>query len=329
MIHTYNLDIQHGDLSQNEEPSDDIRVSDIIPLVINTMGWTKGFGANLAKQLEEIVEPSYIFDFQSQDSQTTDYFDPLHAVRPDSRDTPAQHLLEAILPSSISRQYTPADLRSLSVLSYFHAHFSSKYLSTPLFNTYATSWDTSLPLCAQPPYEVIANVKTLDLVILIGPDADDVVPSELHRVLNGAVVGLVSNDPGTLDLPSEIESLGIDSDGIPYIQGATPPSPTTSTCLGLALIRSVSVAQDPSQDSVLHLLTPIPPAYLATKQPRVLVKGDLEIPVWGMLDYREGSDGGALGYERDRVPYLRWGKGEGLGGERRRVRRNLMRKGQQ
>ena len=76
----------------------------------------------------------------------------------------------------------------------------------------------------------------------------------------------------------------------------------------------------------MHILTPIPAAHLGSA--RVLVAGELALPVWGMLDARAADSSGVAGWERARVPYLRWGKGEGAGGERRRVRRNLMRRGQ-
>ena len=59
----------------------------------------------------------------------------------------------------------------------------------------------------------------------------------------------------------------------------------------------------------------------------MLIKSELELPVWGMLDFRE-DEGGVAGVKKGQVPYLQWGKGEGLGSERRRVRRNLMRKAQ-
>jgi polynucleotide 5'-hydroxyl-kinase GRC3/NOL9 len=75
----------------------------------------------------------------------------------------------------------------------------------------------------------------------------------------------------------------------------------------------------------MHILTPVPPAVLT--RCRIIVKGELELPIWGMLDFRDANEGVA-GVEKGWVPYLQWGKGEGLGGERRRVRRNLMRKAQ-
>ena len=77
----------------------------------------------------------------------------------------------------------------------------------------------------------------------------------------------------------------------------------------------------------MHVLTPLPPHLLA--KCRIVVKGEMELPIWGMLDFRvDGESGSVAGVEKSKVPYLQWGKGEGIGGERRRVRRNLMRKGQ-
>jgi polynucleotide 5'-hydroxyl-kinase GRC3/NOL9 len=77
----------------------------------------------------------------------------------------------------------------------------------------------------------------------------------------------------------------------------------------------------PAESNVLQMLTPVPPSLLTSSAPRVLVKGEVELPVWGMLDPDEEEGG-------KEVPFLRWGKGEGAGAEKRRVRRNLMRRGQ-
>ncbi|TFY77281.1 hypothetical protein EWM64_g6729 [Hericium alpestre] len=160
----------------------------------------------------------------------------------------------------------------------------------------------------------------LDAVYLTGAGSEDVVSSEIGRVLNGAVVGVVSS------LDSEFE--GSDSTGpFRYTQGASLPDPASSTCLGLALVRAVSPAVwSDSEDLRLHVLTPVPPRTL--QDGRVFVKGELELPVWGMLDFRAGDTGGVAGVERGKVPFLRWGRGEGVGAEVRRVRRNLMRRGQ-
>jgi polynucleotide 5'-hydroxyl-kinase GRC3/NOL9 len=40
---------------------------------------------------------------------------------------------------------------------------------------------------------------------------------------------------------------------------------------------------------ILHILTPIPPPLL--ENARILVKGKLELPIWGMLDFQDMDEG--------------------------------------
>lgn len=290
------------------------------------MGWTKGLGADLTRKIEDIVEPTDIYEIEAPVFDTAwpgpvpknPYLMPEHTAK--------LHTLQPIPPSVLSTNYAAADHRSLAILSYFHATFPDV---TPreLDQVTATSWNTSLPLCALPPYEIDC-ARSFEKVVLTGAGTEDVVPSEINRVLNGAIVGLVAFEPGTLDL--DVDMSGQPSpngagatNAIPYTQGSSLPSPSTSTstCLGLALIRSASPTS-----SQIHVLCPLPHALLSQGR-QVLVKGEMELPIWGMLDFRsEGGD--VAGVERGKVPYLQWGKGEGIGGERRRVRRNLMRRGQ-
>ncbi|KIJ04377.1 hypothetical protein PAXINDRAFT_22337, partial [Paxillus involutus ATCC 200175] len=230
------------------------------------------------------------------------------------------------IPSEYTNTHQSAiDHRNLNILSYFHAIFpelppSSSSSTSLLKQITASSWDTSLPLCARYPYEV-DYTKAFENVFLTGPGCEDVVPSELTRVLNGAVVGLVSCDAnGTTD-----PSTSSKGSQLPYTPSQPPPDPAFSTCHGLALIRGIPLSSNPPSPH-MHILTPVPPLLLTST--RVLVKGEFELPIWGMLDFREGEEGGVSGVERGFVPYLQWGKGEGVGSEKRRVRRNLMRKGQ-
>jgi polynucleotide 5'-hydroxyl-kinase GRC3/NOL9 len=58
----------------------------------------------------------------------------------------------------------------------------------------------------------------------------------------------------------------------------------------------------------------------------VLVKGELELLIWGMLDFG-GAAGGVAGVEKGKVPYLQWGKGRVLA-EAQTSEAELMRKGQ-
>ncbi|KIK10566.1 hypothetical protein PISMIDRAFT_690951 [Pisolithus microcarpus 441] len=240
--------------------------------------------------------------------------------------------------------FSAADHRNINILSYFHAAFpplvaeqqpsaSVSFSDVPspvsLRQVTAECWDATLPLCARYPYEVSCE-SAFDRVYLVGAGYEDVVPSELPRVLNCAVVGLVAYDASTKE--AEIEPMDQVVSSLPYSPGQPVPHLSTSNCLGLALIRGVFSSSDPSPTlsnsllTHLHILTPLPPSILG--HARVLVKGDFELPIWGMLDFREGEEEGIAGVERERVPYLQWGKGEGLGSERRRVRRNLMRKAQ-
>lgn len=294
------------------------------------MGWTKGLGADLCKKIEEMLEPSHVFHFEAPAEESWTSYNNHHGGGPpadmlNTSNAAQVYTLEPVSPTSIFTRYSPADHRTLSILSYFHAEFPPTPWNSigPLRISYATSWNTTVPLCAQPPFELSAQ-SALDRVLLTQAGSEDVMPSEIVRVLNGAVVGLVACESGALDLDANpfSESVG-GTTGIPYSQGAPPPSSTVSNCHGLALVRSV--VSSPST-VLLHLLTPLPSSVLCGIRPRVLVKGEMELPVWGMLDFR-GEDIIA-GVEKAKIPFLKWGKGEGMGGERRRVRRNLMRRGQ-
>lgn len=297
----------------------DSRVSGYVPLIVNTMGWTKGLGADLARKIEESVEPTHIFELVSptfEKSWSITLPAPAATEYPTmSQSTAKLHALQPIPPSVVSAAYSAADHRNLAILSYFHAVFPSGPRKE-LTQTTATMWDVALPLCARSPYEV-EFASAIDKVVLAGAGSEDVHPDDIARVLNGAVVGLVSCEPGSLYKEDD----GTAPSFIPYAQGSSVPSPLTSSCHGLALIRAVSPGA-----SHMHLLSPLPPSLLAKS--RVLVKGEVELPVWGMLDFRSESGDEIAGVEKGKVPYLQWGKGEGLGGEKKRVRRNLMRKGQ-
>ena len=288
LVEVYRLDLQFAtpfvDIGEDE---DDNRVAGIIPLVVNTMGWTKGLGLDLARRIEELVQPSDIFSFDTAPSDNGP-----------GADGPQLHTLEPVSPS---QRFTPSDHRSLSMLSYFLAVFPDP---VPLLRQpTASRWSTDLPLCARPPYELTSHLA-LDRIVLTGAGAEDVVRAELKRVLAGALVALVSAGPPPME---DIEEL--------YTPGSAPPDPASSTCVGLALVRGVS-----SDGSKLQLVTPVPPEALADA--RVMVMGELQLPVWGWLDFRDGARPGVD------VPFLRWGRSAGAGSERRRVRRNIMRRSQ-
>ncbi|KAN0140099.1 hypothetical protein V8E53_001995 [Lactarius tabidus] len=295
LVETYRLDLQNATSFVGvEDESEDDRIVDVIPLVVNTMGWTKGLGTDLTRRIEEMVQPTDVFTFDTSPHDGD-------GIEPHG---PRVHTLEPVTPPS---RFTAADHRALSLLSYFHANFPAPAQLPPLRPATASAWDTSLPLCAQPPYELTSRLA-LDRIVLTGAGAEDVARTELVRVLAGALVALVSDTE---------PSLSDDNEGL-YTPGAPPPDPACSSCLGLALVRGVS-----SDGSKLQLLTPVPPETLVDV--RVLVMGELRLPVWGWLDFRS-ADGEQA--DAGDVPFLRWGRSTGAGGERRRVRRNIMRRAQ-
>ncbi|KAL0578674.1 Polynucleotide 5'-hydroxyl-kinase grc3, partial [Marasmius crinis-equi] len=321
LAQTYQLDIK--------TPYDD--PDEKIPLIVNTMGWTKGLGADLTRRIEEIIVPDRVFEFEVEGRGNDGGWFP-HTQRQDPS-IPKHHLhilrpVESSAMETSSAYYSAADHRVISILSYFHAVFPtfpsppppSSSLALLLKDSFrqftAQTWSTSLPLLAQPPYEVDVQ-KAIESVHLIGAGSEDVVKEEINRVLNGAIVGLISSEIGNTSTSHSYSQAGI----IPYVQNAPPPDPNTSRAHGLALIRGVSseLGGD-TKETRLHVLTPLPSELLSTT--KVLVKGEMEMPVWGLLDIRDGAP------EETVRPFLQWGKGEGVGSERRRVRRNLMRKGQ-
>lgn len=234
--------------------------------------------------------------------------------------------LEPIVDTVLSSRFTATDLRQLSLFSYLHARFPSSKSSleasalvevgaSPL----ATRWDFSLPLVSQRPYTLDWS-RAIAAVHLLGPGAEEIDASELPLVLNGALVGLLASDA---PLPSPLKP----NDNLPYVQGAPSPALASSELLGFAVVRSV--ASPSSSLRTMQILTPLPPSMLA--RVRTLIRGETELPVIGMIDWAATSAGTGSVEDRDeQLPYLVWGKeGEGgvVGGGRRRVRRNVGRRG--
>lgn len=304
---------------------------DVIPLVVNTMGWTKGFGGDLLKKIEELVMPTHIVtvgevsDSRSGDiPQAADISSPHAQGRSIGFESaePIRINVESIPFNAESSRYTAADWRALSLISYFHSS-----LQPSLFPDIESllQWNATTPLLSIKPHAVSLRAA-FDSIILTGPGSDDVVPSEIGRVLNGAIVAFVTCEPGSIDAPPTSRP-----GCIPYRQGAPLPDPRTSNCVGLGLIRGVSPdllspearREGQKASEILHIITPVPLSVLRDESCRCIVKGEIELPVWGMTDSREGQGGFV-----DDIPYLQSRRSTAAGSDKRRVRRNIMRKSQ-
>ncbi|KAK4685213.1 polynucleotide 5'-hydroxyl-kinase GRC3/NOL9, partial [Tremellales sp. Uapishka_1] len=302
LVSHYRYEIQY---SSTPSSAEDGRIQEIVPLIVNTPGWVKGLGEDLLRAIEGIAEPTHIFAFAEPEPTTipqdggwtsspTFHQPDLPPMYPTSTSPPIIYTLEQAPVSPLQARYTPADLRILSTISYFHSDL-------------AASWDFSRPLLAFPPWQVSLGT-TLNRVILVGEGGDGVLPQDLPLALNGSVVALLEH--------LEEES----PKGDMYQQGATYPVLDETNFLGLALIRGIN-------GSEIHLSTPLP-LEKVIKAKIVVKNGAIEMPTCGLMDWRRGAeDDGIAGVKWDDVPFLESGGVEGVGGGRRRFRRNLQRKG--
>jgi polynucleotide 5'-hydroxyl-kinase GRC3/NOL9 len=256
-------------------PADSIKETSTIPLVINTCGWTKGKGGELLDRIVQMAEPTHHFSLASAAQSQNDT-----RIQLDPFAAPASE-------QSASR-LSPANVRALSMLSYFHFDFSTR------------RWDFQTPLSARLP--ALCNWTTALSRVYIPQTA---VPYEDALFsLNASVVGLVKHQDR--DRPDAIE-------GFPYRpeEEASRPDPASSQCCGLAIVRSIDAS-----NNTLALLSPVD---LADKcQPDCLVLGQVELPVVAM--YEDDVD-----LEQSVLPYLRT---DDFAGGKRHIRRNLQRREQ-
>ncbi|CCA67460.1 hypothetical protein PIIN_01290 [Serendipita indica DSM 11827] len=303
LLDAYRLDVRYSLLSEDEGES-----LDQIPLVINTFGWNKGIGAELISRIETSAELTHVFAFDSSTS------DPIWQQEEAEPLLNVQYVtLQPVKPIRTQHYQNQADKRALMMMSYFH--HSKIITATGSFER--DTWNTDLPLCAMPPWEVKWS-EAIDAIILVGSGSESVELLEILRVLNGAIVAMVESSRSQA---SESSTTGT----VAYVQGRPPPSPQHSHCVGYALIRGVRASS-----GTLHILTPVPIERLANV--RVLVMGEIQLPVIGMLDHRAESRtlGQVAGVEMANVPFLHWHstKRDAQGAKKLRVRRNLKRKNQ-
>ncbi|QRV87488.1 mRNA cleavage and polyadenylation factor CLP1 [Ceratobasidium sp. AG-Ba] len=283
------------------------RIGGSIPLIVNTQGWVKGMGADLLRSVEVIFEPTHVVDIQSSGISSSSNISSLAQTHKEislptrTKVSSVQLLLASIPPSLYPPRFSASDLRNFALMSYFHGRFD-RQKPPSVSNGFIEHWDTRFPLRDVAPVVIDIN-KALENIAIVAPGSEDIVRSELSRALVCGVVGLVAP-----------ESSSTHSDDV-YIQGGLPPEPQTSRCIGLGFIRGIS-------DEKIQLLTPIPIPEL--RPCRDLVLGELSMPIWAFLDWQKDDQG------QSEVPFLQWGRSvaESAGGERRRIRRNIMRRNQ-
>ncbi|CAE6405083.1 unnamed protein product [Rhizoctonia solani] len=304
----YQLELKYSEpLSDNTMDDDSAKNSDSVPLVINTQGWVKGLGADLLQSIEGLFAPTHIVEFQHPRMSSS--LEPFQARPASFSENSGQNLptnphrlikLLPILPSSRSPRFSAADLRSLGLASYFYGR---NYKENGVDQGDSTTrWDTSLSIRNTAPISIDIR-SALENITIIAPAGDDVVQADLPRAIVCGIVGLIVPDSPL----ARAETV--------YTQGALPPPPHSSRCVGLGFVRGASATH-------LHLITPVPASQL--RLCRILVLGELTMPIWAFLDSEKDTP------EENGLPFLQWGRSiaEDAGGERRRIRRNIKRRGQ-
>lgn len=286
-----------------------------IPLIVNTQGWVKGLGEELLHSIEQLVQPSHIFTLGTLNSEPDRDDAPGWTHSPPPRSMGLDHTpsathveLDPAPESPLQARYTPADLRTLATIAYFHARFAVP-------PNQPVHWDFERPLLACPPWSVTLGLdEPLERVYLIGEGAEGVLAADLSLALSGSIVALLEplDSYSSLDDHHEL-----------YIQGRQPPPHTETNFLGLAIIRALRVISSEPLKMQLHLISPLPAEIL--QRAKIIVKnGAMELPLCGMLNWR--GDAGLA--DAQEMPFLDASLSNGaVGGEKRRFRRNLMRKG--
>lgn len=291
--------------------------SNRMPLVVNTQGWIKGLGADLASRIETFLCPTHIFEVVPRGSVT-----PVPNPIRGSAWLDAEGAIVAAGAEIVT-------LESVNQIGFVPGVFNSKQIENPsaLFDStgpgdggpvpppYITDspsrltpadlrllnimaylyaqdlgkkpgnilWDFSQPLVACPPLvvEVESGLKAGIRVLSFGSSIPDALKL---AALNTSLVGIVAqyDMPKYTSVDEKEEVTRAKAVWKKAFQsGAEALVPgSQSQCLGLGIVRSIDVLR-----SEVHLLTPLSAEILSSFPALGLVKGSLDLPIWASLDY--------------------------------------------
>jgi polynucleotide 5'-hydroxyl-kinase GRC3/NOL9 len=288
-----------------------------VPLVVNSCGWVSGVGAGA---LMDLCSALHLTDL----SVLGPLEDGLRAALADRVETVHQLPRLSGKPSIRS----PAELRAMQMMAYFHQRSSSQSnqvspdQDSQSDNTVATA-STSEPkfqdrsISSFRPWTVQYSGPNSGIATIVSY-SQPVAPQFLSEILNGAIVAIVVpddssafNSASSSELEAEMGIAHTEHESIPYIpfdrNQATPPAPldpTQTSCVGLALIRSI----DPVAKT-FELITPLSEAtvteLLRTKKKVMLVRGGFDSPDWAYLE--DGNSSSERRGQRSRVRFGREG----------------------
>ncbi|XP_069466470.1 polynucleotide 5'-hydroxyl-kinase NOL9 [Ambystoma mexicanum] len=244
------------------------------PLIINTMGWVRGFGLMLLIDIIRLLSPSHIIQISVKDNEDMPQLTPQYVLGSCGLHTkgkaPIKHkglrigseeeeameeevIVHSMLPTEhkllcVSSEFSAAGdsnnmrchsniLRDLSVLGYL-GKLQPQELERPL------------PLNALVPYQVTFNAVAVRII------NSDVAASHTLYSVNASWVGLCS-------LPDDVR---FQSD-VPVFLSQTP----VCDCFGFGIVRGIDL-----EKKVYYILTPVPPQRL--RLVNCLLIGSITVP---------------------------------------------------
>ncbi|EGG06374.1 uncharacterized protein MELLADRAFT_86554 [Melampsora larici-populina 98AG31] len=154
------------------------KCSDRVPLLVNTMGWTTGLGSELLSKIRELVNPSTIFTFESQET---------FQANENNEENPSIQYLEPIGDTPLSLRLPSNESRTLNLISYLYSSNSTPISQTDRNTKFFRKWDFENQLYKQRP--MIINHKELSIDLF----EEEIPESHLSYVLNGSIVAILSN----------------------------------------------------------------------------------------------------------------------------------------
>ncbi|KAG1093764.1 hypothetical protein G6F42_018889 [Rhizopus arrhizus] len=222
-----------------------------------------------------------------------------------AKEAPVLHYLDCVLQDpnvvTLADSFTSIQQRDITLGSYFHQ--SGMGVNHHLL----PRWDYKKHMIHRVPW----MVDWRQGLNAIWVTYEEVKLSELLYALNGSLVGLIGDVEDYKHQPGPNKNTALNNDTFTpptyfNTQDQPAPNPQLITCHGLAIVRSI----DPSRHALL-LLTPVPSSTL--EKVSGLVKGEIQLPMWAMLDQKLEKGSGVANIPWKKVPYITQQSTEGAG----------------
>ncbi|QSL64787.1 hypothetical protein MERGE_002089 [Pneumocystis wakefieldiae] len=282
-----------------------------IPTIINTPGWTKGIGLELLNEIINLSNCTYLVYIGSK---TNIEIVDTELILPSSVELLTLPSVHEFINTCRTIKTNTADLRALSIISYFHSINISE-------DNCHTNWQFDSYLLDMKPWIVKydGDLNGIDAIAVLNTTLDI---EEFYYAINGTIMAFVVADDITENNKNTWKSIITKSkDCLPILNmEKNPIDPKISRCIGLCILRGIS-----RKSKELQILTPIDTLtlnkYLNSNKKIILVRGNLELPISLMINYKKDKD---AKIDWNKAPYLSL-ENEGLGSKVWHPRKNIER----